>query len=660
MNNQSAINAVTLSESSREVAWERALRYFLYATAACVAYLALNIAVASKGTVPGYDALSYLNAALRINLGFTSGQWASLLDVATDGQRVGLPFTNTLDVLLLALLYNLVDYHIGVWLIHTAYFVLFLFLLRRVFDPTTTALIFLWSIAATQFLHQYTQFISEMKVGMFLILFTAYLFHEEMKSRSWTLFFVTILFLLLRAVNLLFVFPLVVAYAAMGWRRGQSPKQILTSLRPVGLALLVLLPLLIHEMRSLVPYLYMASYSDMAQNWKDMGGITGKWSLFTFYRTSLLQYQHDLVIAALAALAAGMGLSLTPIAARLAPFRSYFVAGLVVLAVLMQAQSTNLMVAYWLYMVLGLAAIAVVAALFSPALRGVLACVLIAMAINVNYASFVLAIRSIGLQKPVTQLATGLVQSMAGLANPVVFQNYAGVGQLDFQGLEVAAGRTLGWRRVDNISYNKGLADYLAVLQLADVALVANRNFMWPSYVGVNHKTEAIAKTVAARATELGLSKSARLYFDSGTDNYIDVYVRPTLAVKLKYERFDDYWLDLETALVIGGPEKTHALAGYVMELDLMVPGVDDPAFVLPLTAKLIAPDGRVAGTTVITRAGTTKVVFPLDGLLPGIYRLVFDKTFSTKADPRKLSAMFVAAALKHVTPAGRNEGKPE
>ena len=631
-------------------AWQRPLTYLLYATVGWVAYLALNIAIASKGIVPGFDALAYLSSAFRVNLEFTSGGLASLFNLRVDGQPwPGLPFTNTLDVLLLAMLYNLVDYHVGVWLIHTVYVVVFLVLLRRTLHITTTAVIVLWAISHTFFIHQYTQFISEMKVGMFLILFTVYLFNDTTKKRSSILFWITAVLLLLRVVNILFVLPLAAAYAAIQWRRGARWREIAVGLKPIGLALLILSPLLLFEIQSVFAYLYKASYSDTAQNWKDMAGVDGKWSLFQSYGRNLLLYQHELVVGALAVIAAGVVLHATPAKARLGSFRNYLVASLVVFGVLMQAQSNNVMLVYWPFMFIGLSAIAVLVALLKPALVGLVAVLLVPVAVSINYLSFTSSYRSIAQKIPIMELANGLAHSMAAIDKPVVFQNYFGVGQLDFQGLEIVSNRRVAWPKIDNISYNTELSAYMASMDAANVVFIANRNFMWPNYLGVNHKTAAIAQEVGLRAREMGLTKTTRLYSTTGETDFIDVYLRPTFAIKLKYLQFNDRWLDQETSLALKYGDRALALDGYVMELDVEVPGVDDPAFGLPLTVKLIDMEGKVVNTAVLNRTGPNKLSYPLDGVLPGNYRIVFDKTFVPKNDRRKLSALYVGAALTHV-----------
>jgi hypothetical protein len=81
--------------------------------------------------------------------------------------------------------------------------------------------------------------------------------------------------------------------------------------------------------------------------------------------------------------------------------------------------------------------------------------------------------------------------------------------------------------------------------------------------------------------------------------------------------------------------------------MDVAVPSVPDAGYALPLKATLVAENGRTVASTVIERAGPNKLAFPLDGLVAGGYRLLFDKTFATKEDPRKLAALYAGAVLK-------------
>jgi hypothetical protein len=185
------------------------------------------------------------------------------------------------------------------------------------------------------------------------------------------------------------------------------------------------------------------------------------------------------------------------------------------------------------------------------------------------------------------------------------------------------------------------------VMESANVAFIANQNFLWPTFMGLNRNTEEIAAFMAARGRSLGFERAERVLFDSDPSRYIDVYTRPTVSVKLKYLRHNDKWLDAETALVLRTAGAT--LDDYKLDIDVMVPGVNDPAFALPLTAVLVGPAGAAGPRTAIVRhAGPARLTFSLDGLAAGEYRLQFDKTFSSAADPRRLAAVFVDARVRY------------
>jgi hypothetical protein len=620
-----------------------------YALLAYAAFLALNIAVGSTSLVPGYDGLAYVNAAMRVHIGFMDGQWSLLSDRAFDREKwVGLPFTNSLDVLLLALIYRLADFHLGVWLIHTGYLVAFAILARRTLGSLPTALLFAWAVANTFFLQLYTEFVSEMKVGLFLVLFIACLFHPEPRAHRKTLFAATIIVVLLRTIDVLFIVPLVAAYIGVRWLERPRRGEIAGTLKPVALALLVVSPFVAYQLRYVVPYMYAASYTDMARNWKDMAGVSGKWSLFSAYVSGLLSYQRVLVQAGIAAIAIGAVCLLTRLRPRLSSFRDYAIAGIVVLAVLMQAQTTNLMLVYWVYMVIGLAVTALAAALLPSPAVAALALIVAATALHVDYGAFVKINRSLPAARPLMELARAMAAHAAAVEHPVIFQNFAGIGQLDYHGLEVASGTVFGWAPVNNISYEERMAQYLDGLEHASVAFIANRNFLWPPYLGVNHRTEQIAQWVRQHGREHGWVRAARLTYDGHDDRYIDVFVRPSVRVELKYAAFGDRWLDAETTVLFKSPAATQPLDGYALEVSAMVPAVEGRFFQPPIDASLVDSSDRVIARATMTRPGRNTLCFPLDGAFPGTYRLVFDKTFSTKADPRHLSALYFDARLAH------------
>lgn len=629
--------------------WFRAPGYLLYFLIGYIIFLGLNIAVSNIGIVPGYDALAYVNAAMRINHGLIGADLDSFswVDATGSVRWVGLPFTNTLDVLLIALLYNIVDYHVAIWFIHSCYILLFAYFLRKIFSPAATLMFFVWAVSHIYSLHQYTNLISEMKVGMFLALFIAYLFHADITSHLKSLFWITVLLLLFRTINLLFILPLVATYVAVSWRKGASQLDVISVLKVVGLAFLILSPLLLHEIRYLIPYIYKASYSDMAQNWRDMAGTQGKLDLLKAYADGIVSYNRYFSVVAMVTICSGVVLYLTSMRDKLHTVAGYLVGALVVFAVLMLAQTNNIMVVYWLFILLGLITVSLMSAVLKEKHLIIIACLMVLMAVRLNYVNFTNSNIEMKFSQPVAELVKGLSESITEIENPVVVQNYAGIGPLDYHGLEVASGKVLRYPVINNISYETGISDYLAVLMEANVVFIANKNYMWPSYLGINNKTEEIADFVNDNVSQLGLRKLTRLYYDSNPSQYIDVYTRPVLEVKLKYMRFNDNWLDRETTFVIKTGKDEPALDGYRIELNVMVPAVVDKEFSLPFKAFLLDDKDKAVGVVNVDHAGDNKLVYALDGLKAGLYRLVFEKTFSPPNDARKLVAQYLNAELK-------------
>ena len=508
---------------------------FLAALLALLIGLGLILATSARGIVPGYDAVEYVRAAQFIHTGLLGEAAAGLTRVgaAVAVTWARLPFTNTLDVLLLGLAYDVADYHLSVVLIHACYLLLFAYLARRLLGRAPALLLLVWATSQTYFLHQFTNFLSEMKVGMFLALFVVALFHDDVESR-WPLFWITVLLLLLRTADLLFVLPLVVAHAAFVWRRADGPRTAVAAAKAVGLACLVLLPLLVHELKGLIPYLYVASYSDMAQNWRDMAGVSGKWDLVMSYVTGVAAYNHAFAVSAALAIAVGAALSLRDSRRRLTLFRGTVVGSLVVFAVLTSAQSNNIMIVYWVYALLGVVAVCLLKALLTERHLALLAYALIPVAIAQNADAFTRANDVLIEALPVQELAESVCKGMAGVSQPSVFQNYAGIGPLDPHGLEIASPTVVGWVPVNSISYNTPLSAYLEALDRANVALIANRNFLWPPYIGINRRTEELARYVGENASKMGLTRARRLVFDADPSRCIDVYTRPTLPAVVK------------------------------------------------------------------------------------------------------------------------------
>jgi hypothetical protein len=314
-------------------------------------------------------------------------------------------------------------------------------------------------------------------------------------------------------------------------------------------------------------------------------------------------------------------------------------------AVLMQAATTNGQVAFWLFALVALLAGLWMRALLPPVVTAAAALVLFAGALAQQYHVFVAAYGRTSPDAPLYRLQREMVHAMDDLQRPQIYSNFGGVGPLDARGLEIPLGRVVGWAHGDQVSYLDSLEPYLDSLKFADVAFIANRNFMWPDYIGVNRHTEELSRYLETNGAAMGWIHASRLLFDGDTGEYIDVYRRAIVEVKLKWRRFGDAWMDLETPVVIRAPGAEAVPRDSVLEVKVMVPQTGDASFVPPFKATLEDDTGKRIAQAGITAFGENMLRFPVGGLPPGRYRLTFDRSFAS-ADPRKLVASFLGAGV--------------
>ena len=607
-----------------------------------VAFIGLNVAMRSRGIVPGYDALSYVDSALRVYLGLTGA-----LDPAGGFAWEARPFTNTLDVLVVGLLWGVMDYHVSIWAIHTAYLALFAFFLRRLLGAATALVIVALTIMSAYFLHQYTNLISEMKVGIFLALFIVYLFHPEARRHRPSLFVITLLLVLLRTIDLLFIVPLALVAIAMRWLDGERRREIVEVIAPVALAIALAAPLLALLLPELLDYLRSTGPSGTLQNWLDMSGVHGKGDLIAAYGRGLLEYNKTVQVAVAIFALASVAVLASGARARLRALRGPALSSLVVFAILMTAATTNIQVVFWLYALEALMLGLWLRALAAPGLVAIAGLALAAAAVPYEFRAFWALNQKAAIRAPITALSRELASSLRELPHPRLYSNFWGEGPLDLLGMEVALERRIPWPKVSQVSYSITVPEYLQALDAANVAFVANRNFGWYTYLNINRHTEEIAREFAARAARHGWLRSARALYDSDPGRYVDVYVRASVEAHLKYAASGDSWMDAQTPLTVRAPAGIALPDGFALDLEFMVPQVDDPGFKAPWHLALRDADGRTVASAEVTQVGDQRVRLPMGGAKAGLYILAFDKSFAPPGDPRRLSALYKAAELR-------------
>ena len=599
----------------------------------CLAFLALQLAVSSRGTVPDYDAVDYIGTALRAHLGLIGA-----LDVPGQSQWYGVGLTNSLDTLILALVYDLVDYHVAVWAIHTAYIVAFAWLLARLLGRPTALFVTAWALANVYFLHQYTNYISELKVGLFLVLFVVYLFHPDAPRHRVALFWITALLVGLRTINLLFILPLVAVYVGLRLLDRSRRGEIAAVLKPIVLGVIVLSPLLFRQIPGLLTYIHDTSTRSQ-KNWLDMSGVYGKFDLLRTYYDGLLGYNRMLQFGAAALALVAVAIVVAGRRTKLAALAEPLLATVIVFAILMQAATTNVNVIFWLFALEALLAGLIVRSLAPAWLVTATGSVLAVGTMGIAYSSFLAASLHMTVSAPIQALGSDLARALQPVAKPVIYANFRGIGPLDTSGLEIRLGRVVRWPSADQVSYNRDMRFFMTGQRAANVAFIAGGNFLWPVYIGVNHHTGEIAGYFAQHAEELGWLRAQRLRFDNDPSRFVDVYVRPTVTARLKWTEYGDTWMDVDTPVEVNLPKGDRIPPNYQLQLAAMFPATGDKAFVPPWKATLVDAGGITVATAQATTYGDNVLDFPVAGLAAGLYHLRFERGFKSP-DPRELVAM--------------------
>ena len=471
------------------------------------------VAWGSRGTIPDYDAVAYLHDAWRLHRGVTP-----------DGFLSALPFTNTLDVLLVATLWNGADFHVVVWAIHSVYLIAFAWAARRLLGPAAALFLVGWCAAQGYFLHQYTSFISELKVGLWLVVFAAALFAPDASRHVRLIFGSALVLLLLRTLDLAFVLALCAAFAAIRLRDGWRAREIARVLAGPFAAVALLAPLIVPEIVRLAGYVRDAT-GRTGRNWADMSAIHGKADLLAAYVRGLGEYNVAFQMAALMALSVVARRILTGRRDTLSALRDPAVATGAVCATLLLAATTNIQVVFWPFALEGLLAMVLARTLLSRRLFVGLACAL-ALWGGVQAARNVLAWQA-GMHRdaPAQALARQMAAILAPMPDAVFFENFGGYGPADLPGLEIAADRDLV-STGDPLSYSPDLATYLAAFDRANVAFIANRPFLWPRYWGINRHTTQLHDAIAERARSQGWRRVERLTYGGDPSRSVDVYQR--------------------------------------------------------------------------------------------------------------------------------------
>lgn len=601
--------------------------------------------------IPDYDGLGYYNTAKAMNSWlFSPSDYLIWTKFANDYVSFW-PISNALSVFIAAICYNTIDANLIPALINAIYLFLFAAYVTRIRSSSFAYIAALLLCSHTLFFRLFTTLTTEFSVGLWIFAFLLTLVSNH-ERRGVFLAGLTIIGIMLRTIDVVFVLMAVSAYTAIHYSLWRDGRHIFGTLRYVGLSLLLTAPLFFQHYKVAFQYVYNVSFGATAASWKSLGGVSDRYDVILQYAKFLVLY-NPLVIP-MTILVTGLGLYSKEVSSRAVAL----VVGisLSVCFPLLMASSLNIQVVFWVYAALTLIVCEVGFSLFHSVAKKRGHWPRNYAAVNKLFVLFVSAgcaivlghswsheVRYLKQQKDISDIAFDISAVLDGEpGTPTIAANYRGVGPLD--------GLGLAWERKDNYSdgniediysKNKAPSDYLDVKAGTNFYIAARDNYFFAPHFGINDHIRETHRLFSERAFVLGFRKIREI---SREGRNFDIWYRPGVQAYLQYANFDDKWISWKLPLEIGSEKNCtgDSVSGTLnVSVDFPNPGLPGyaPPFVMSVYSK---KSEKVVSSVAVNKYGIENAVFNLKNIACGKYELAIDKAFSTKADPRELSALFI------------------
>lgn len=608
--------------------------------------------------IPDYDGLMYFDVAKTINGWLFSPSDYRIWNKHANDYVSFWPISNALSVFIAAIFYNTFNPNLIPTLINTIYLFLFAAYLTKIRSVSYAYTATLLLCSHTLFFRLFTTLTTEFSVGLWIFAFLLTLISNH-ERRGVYLAALTMLGLLLRTIDVVFILMAVSAYTVIHYALWKDRQHIFSALRYVGLSLLLTAPLFFQHYKVAFEYVYNVSFGATAASWKSLGGVADRYDVILQYGNYLSLYNQFVIAAAILIIA--FGFYSKDISSRSVAL----VAGvsLSVCFPLLMASSLNIQVVFWVYASL----IIIVCELGFPLFHSIAekrgrlpisyAAVkkLFILFISIGCIFFLARswsyeVRYLTQQKDISKIAfdiSTVLDSEPG--TPTIAANYRGVGALD--------GLGLAWRRKGNYSdgniediysKNKKPAEYLELKEDTNFFIAAHENYFFAPHFGINDHVKETHRLFSENSSVMGFRKVREISRDGRS---FDIWYRPGAQAHLQYASFGDKWISWRLPLEIGS-EKNCAgerVSGTLnVSVDFPNPGL--PGYAPPFLISVYDKKSEgVISSVAVNKYGVENAVFNLKNIACGKYELSIDKAFSTKSDSRELSALFIKleSALK-------------
>lgn len=603
--------------------------------------------------IPDYDGLDYFRVAKIMNGWLTSPSdyrvWTPIINDFVSFW----PITNALSVFITAFFLRTIDTNLLPALINSLYLYLFAAYVAKIRSVSYAYITVLLLCAHTLFFRLFNTLTSEFSVGLWIYAFLLTLISND-ERRCVYLVALTMLGLLQRTIDIVFILMATFAYVVIHYAFWKNKQHIFITLRYIGLTLVLTIPLFFRHYMVTFKYVYLTSSDVTAASWKALAGVSDRSDVILQYAKFLFLYNPTVipVVILITAFSFFYSKRITRRSAALVTGMSLFVC-----IPLVMASSLNIMVVFWVYtalifMICELGIVIsndsnlIIKKLIFPNGAVIKNIIFVCALLNCTFflhRSWSYELPYLRLQKDISKIAfdiSTVLDSESG--TPTIAANFFGVGALDNLGL--------AWRRRDNFFYggisdvyskNKNPAEYLELKQATNFFITAHENYFFAPHFGINDHIKETHRLFTERSSELGFWKVKEISRDG---KIFDIWYRPRAQAYLQYASFGDNWISRNLPIEIGTKSlcSGEKISGK-LNFSVNFPNPNLPSYTPPFLITIQGKNAKsILASEVINNYGNADVVFDLKNIICGEYELSIDKTFSTKADPRELSAQFI------------------
>ena len=608
--------------------------------------------------IPDYDGLSYFEYVKIYNdWQFNYGD-LKFSSFNKNDTVYNWPITNALSVFFAAILSKTIDLNLIPTLINAIYLLIFMLYVSKIRSNTYACIAALLLCGHTFFYRLFTTLTSEFSVGLwiFALILTLISKHER---RLIFLSALVVIGLFLRTIDIIFVLSSAGAYSTLHILLYKDKKHLLDTLRCIFLTLTLTAPIFFQHYRGAYFYVLETQSGVSKAAWQAMAGVFSRLDVSLRYVEYLNLYNSMQILVCIIVIFWALFIS------KLIKNSIVIIIGTSLAAIfpLLISATINVQTTFWVF-----SAIAFIVCeltfdnitVMGKKLQNYASSNFLYKYISlriISLFSFTFMRMSWGVetqylsqQKKVSEISFDIAKVLnIEPDNKFITANFRGIGPLDNLGLSWNSTQKLIEGSVSDIYTKEHDANYyLNFDKKVSFFISAHDNYFFPLSFGINDHVKEINAIFNLKSTNFGFIKVSEI---SKHNTNFDIWYRPSANPHLQFLDFKDKWIATNLPIEFGKKDlcKNHTLSGKIV-LNTFFPNPNLPTYAPPFSISLLeASSNNLISSTTVIDYGYSELTFKLKNLECGKYNLYFNKTFSTKADERRLSAQFITldSALK-------------